>query len=84
MKVPFPIMVAKEGKWFVASCPPLNIATQGKTKEEVEENIKDLIQDYLKDPDTSKPKISMVSFSLIPINVPKGVHYSKAFSLATA
>ena len=56
MKVPLPIIIAKEGKWFVAECPILGIATQGKTEPEVKENMADLIDDYFKDPDTPKPK----------------------------
>ncbi len=28
----------KEGRWFVASCSTLDIATQGKTEQEVKEN----------------------------------------------
>jgi predicted RNase H-like HicB family nuclease len=57
IQVCFPIVIAKESKWFVASCPLLDIATQGKTKKEVKENMADLINDYLSDPDTPKPSI---------------------------
>ena len=42
----------KENEWFVASCPPLGIATQGKTEEEIKENMNDLIDEYLQDPCT--------------------------------
>ena len=51
---PFPIFIAKEGKWFVAECPILDIATQGRTEKEVKEMMGDLIKQYLEDPDTSK------------------------------
>ena len=57
IQVPFPIVITKENKWFVASCPLLDIATQGKTEKEVKENMADLINDYLSDPDTLKPSI---------------------------
>lgn len=50
MELPLPIVISKEGKWFVASCPILDIATQGKTEEEVKEMMQDLINDYFKDP----------------------------------
>lgn len=50
--VPFPIVITREGKWFVAACPILDVATQGKSEEEVRENISDLIVQYMKDPDT--------------------------------
>ncbi len=47
--VPLPIFMAKEGKWFVASCPLLDVATQGKTEEEVKENMDDLLEEYFED-----------------------------------
>ena len=76
MKMPLPVILTKEGKWFVAACPVLYIATQGKTEKEVKENMVELINEYLKDPDTPKPKIeAIMSVSLInlPVNIPKGV-----------
>ncbi|MEK6887533.1 MAG: type II toxin-antitoxin system HicB family antitoxin [Candidatus Aenigmatarchaeota archaeon] len=86
VKIPLPIFVAKEGKWFVASCPTLDIATQGKTEQEVKENMRDLINEYLNDPDTIKPdmeSIMSVSLTNIPINVPEGVFHRKTSSTAT-
>jgi len=50
IQVPFPIIITRENKWFVAVCPLLDIATQGKTELEVKENMVDLINDYLNDP----------------------------------
>jgi predicted RNase H-like HicB family nuclease len=37
VKIPLPVVIAKEGKWFVAACPVLDIATQGRTEKEVKE-----------------------------------------------
>ena len=51
----FPFRIFRDGKWLIASCPSLDIAAQGKTRKEAEENIRDLISEYLKDPDTIKP-----------------------------
>lgn len=72
----FPIFIEKEDEWFVASCPILDIATQGKTEEEVKENMKVLIEDYMKDPDTQKPKLkTILSASVIVTNIAvKGVY----------
>jgi predicted RNase H-like HicB family nuclease len=59
----------------------LDIATQGKTEKEVKENMADLINDYLNDPDTQKPSMEdLMSLSLtnIPVKVPEGVIHSKA------
>lgn len=68
-----PIIVMKEGKWFVASCPPLDIATQGETEQEVRENMEDLIDEYLNDEDTQKPEIEieLTSLSFVHIKSPK-------------
>lgn len=74
MQVPLPVVISKEGRWFVASCPVLDIATQGKTEKEVRENMEDLINDYFNDPDTPKPKMKAlmsVSLTNIPVNIPK-------------
>ena len=87
IQVPFPIIITKENKWFVASCPLLDIATQGKTEEQVKENMADLINDYLCDPDTPKPSIEdLVSLSLtnILVKVPEGVLHSKASTALAA
>ena len=72
MEIALPIVIAREGKWYVASCPLLDVASQGKTEDEVKKNIKALIKEYLKDPDTPKPDIkSLLALSLttIPITV---------------
>ena len=60
VSVPIPVIISKEGKWFVAECPLLNIATQGKDEEEVRENMEDLITEYFQDPDTPKPEIKTI------------------------
>ena len=76
----FPIFITKEGRWFVAACPILGIATQGKTEKEVKENMKDLIKEYLRDPDTPKPKLKEFSFSslsYIPVKISKPLLYGK-------
>jgi predicted RNase H-like HicB family nuclease len=84
-QVPLPILITKEGKWYVASCPLLDIATQGKTEKEVKENIAELINEYLNDPDTAKPSLDdLMSLSLtnIPVKVPESVLYGKASTAA--
>ena len=32
-------VVKRKGKWYVASCPPLDLTTQGRTKEEAKKNL---------------------------------------------
>ncbi len=87
IQLPFPIIIAKEGKWFVASCPLLDIATQGKSEDEVKANMADLINDYLSDPDTPKPAFEdlfTVSLANIAVNVPEGALHPKASAAASA
>jgi len=86
-QVPLSILITKEGKWFVASCPVLDIATQGKTEKEVKENMTELINEYLNDPDTSKPSLDdLMSFSLanIPVKIPESVLHHKTSTVAPA
>jgi len=69
--IPFPVLISKEGKWFVACCPILDIATQGRTEKEVKENMIDLIQEYMEDPDTQKPDWeTIMSTSLTLTSIP--------------
>jgi len=87
VQVPVPILLTKEGKWFVASCPILDIATQGKTEREVKDNLEHLIYEYLRDPDTAKPSLdALMSLSLanISVRIPEGVLHSKASTATTA
>lgn len=78
--LPFPILITTEDKWFVAECPLLHIATQGKTEKEVKENMQDLIEDYLNDPDTSKEHLkdmASISLSYISVAVPQRLLHGK-------
>ena len=85
--VSLPILISKEGKWFVACCPLLDIATQGTTEEEVKKNMEDLINEYLEDPDTQKPGLetimsSSVTMTSIPIRI--DYHGTKTSSITSA
>jgi len=86
--VSLPIFITKEGNWFIACCPILDIATQGRTEEEVKQNIRDLIEEYMKDPDTYKPPIDViVSSSVVMTTISvriDDVKYSKTSTLASA
>ena len=55
----------------MASCPMLDIATQGKNEEEVKENMVDLIEEYMEDMDTQKPDWeTIISTSVTMTSVP--------------
>lgn len=80
IQFPFPVFITKEDKWFAAECPVLNIAAQGKTEKEVKDNIKDLIKEYLDDPDTSKKPLKDIvgsSLNYIPVSASKELLYGK-------
>lgn len=80
-------MITKENKWFVASCPILDIATQGKTEMEVKENMADLINKYIRDPDTLKPSLEdfmPLSLANIPVSIPEGVLNRKPSTTTSA
>ena len=84
---PAPIFVGREGKWFIASCPLLDLATQGHGEEEARQNLKTLIEEYLADPDTTKPNLAdttFANFSFISVKLPLKSAYGKNRSFATA
>jgi predicted RNase H-like HicB family nuclease len=85
--ISFPVLISKEGEWFVASCPLLDIGTQGRTEEEVKENIADLIGEYMEDPDTPKPDwetitSTSVTMTSVPVKI-RGVYRGAETSPAT-
>lgn len=75
--IPIPIITLKENDWIIASTPLLDISAQGKTEEEAIKNLEYMIDDYMTDPDTKKPKmkaiISMeIGIKSIPMKLPFG------------
>jgi len=81
--VPLTIFITRENNWFVACCPLLDIATQGKTEDEAKENMKDLIDEYMADPDTTKPELRTIMsasavMTTIPIRMKSVYHGRKA------
>lgn len=52
----FSAVVTKEGKWYVALCPELDIASQGKTVEEALSNLREALELYLADEDAKLPE----------------------------
>ncbi len=45
----FTTTIHKEGKWYVALCVELGVASQGKTIAEAQKNIKEAVELYLED-----------------------------------
>lgn len=55
-KLEFSAVITKEGKWYVAFCPELDVASQGKTVEEALSNLKEALELYLADEDVKLPE----------------------------
>lgn len=51
MKYTFTAVVVQEGKWFVAHCPQLGVASQGETLEDSLANLREAIELFLEDED---------------------------------
>jgi predicted RNase H-like HicB family nuclease len=51
----FSSVVNKEGKWYVATCPELGIASQGKSVENSIDNLREAIELYLEDDGAEVP-----------------------------
>lgn len=54
-----------EGDWIVAQCLEVDVASQGETKEEALENVREALELYFEPPvPTVTPKIEKVEISL--------------------
>jgi len=53
-KYTFTTSIQKEGKWYVAYCVELGVASQGKTIAEAKKNIKEAVELYLEDTPTQE------------------------------
>ena len=87
LHIPVPVLITREGRWFVGSSPILDVATQGRTEKEVKENLADLINEYLMDPDTRKSsleELTSLSLANAPVKIPEGVLHGKASSLSSS
>jgi len=49
-------VIEKEGKWYVATCPELGVASQGGTLEEAEAMIQEAVELLLEEADESEIK----------------------------
>lgn len=60
MKLPkLTAVIEKEGKWFVATCPELGIASQGRTLEEAEAMIQEAVELFLEEADDAEIKLRL-------------------------
>ncbi|MFN3420118.1 MAG: type II toxin-antitoxin system HicB family antitoxin [Armatimonadota bacterium] len=62
MKRKFNAVVWKEGKWFVAQCLEVDVASQGRTEQEALENLREALELYFEEPQpTVKSKVKKVT-----------------------
>jgi predicted RNase H-like HicB family nuclease len=55
MKLPkLTAVIEKEGKWYVATCPELGVASQGRTNDEAELMLQEAVELLLEDADDSE------------------------------
>ena len=50
MKRRFSAVVWREGKWFVAQCLEVDVASQGRTKEEALANLREALEFFFEEP----------------------------------
>jgi predicted RNase H-like HicB family nuclease len=55
MKRPFATTVWREGDWYISQCLELEIASQGRTKEEALANLKEALELHFEPPYPSRP-----------------------------
>ncbi len=58
--IDFPIVTLSDDGWFIAQTPVLDLCAQGKNENEAVKNLKAMINDWMSDPDTPKPKIEKI------------------------
>ena len=47
MEFKVPARIRKKGKWFISSCPLLDVHSQGHTRDEAEHNLVDALASFL-------------------------------------
>jgi predicted RNase H-like HicB family nuclease len=56
----FSAVIHKEGDWYVSWCPELDIASQGKDVEEAICNLKEAVELYLEDEETTIAEVDSI------------------------
>lgn len=70
IKKSLPAIIWKEGKWFVAKTVGLELASQGKTRNEALKNLQEAL-DLLLEEDGSK---------IVPLSTPKNVELKQVYA----
>ncbi|MFZ2887027.1 MAG: type II toxin-antitoxin system HicB family antitoxin [Minisyncoccia bacterium] len=64
-------LVWKEGKWYVSQCLNVNVASQGRTRREALDNLRDALALYFEDkiPASEVSKIERPEIVSVPMHV---------------
>ena len=61
----FSASIWKEGEWYVAQCMEVDVASQGKTKEQALENLREALELHFEEPQaTIIPEIKQLEVEL--------------------
>ncbi len=69
MRVDLTAIVWQEGKWFVAQCAELGVASQGRDEEEALRNLEEAVLLYLQDDDTGEIREPVRLRKVLPLVV---------------
>jgi predicted RNase H-like HicB family nuclease len=54
-------VIEKEGKWYVATCPELGVASQGQTNEEAEAMLQEAVELLLEEADEAEIRVRFLN-----------------------
>lgn len=57
MKRPFTASIWREGKWYVAQCLEIDIASQGESEEEALANLQEALELHFEPPTATEPPV---------------------------
>lgn len=64
----FTAVIHKEGKWFVAECPEVGTASQGKTVDEAMKNLREATELYLEEKPLKKALPPWITTFKVAVN----------------
>ena len=64
VKRTFSARVTKEDSWFVAQCLDVDVASQGRSKREALENLKEALELFFDEPTRTLPEIEKVEVEI--------------------
>ena len=65
------VLLWKEGKWFVAKCVEVEVASQGNSRKKALKNIEEALELYFEEEKVSLPKsLSMLELHNLSVNIP--------------